>query len=104
MALTAPLTFSALLEGGEFNAAGKWQWRVIGGSWADVGSEILSEYGTFRDSDLDAGNYQRQSGYIAVNQTKTGLTNGTSYEFQLLLRSVEGPVLRFVGTAAAQGS
>lgn len=104
VALTAPLTFSALLEGGEFNAAGKWQWRVIGGSWADVGSEILSEYGTFRDSDLDAGNYQRQSGYIAVNQTKTGLTNGTSYEFQLLLRSVEGPVLRFVGTAAAQGS
>jgi hypothetical protein len=81
--LTAPLNFKLQATLGTCHMYGKWQWRAVSGSWADVSAEILSS--------VEADSYNeppviRAPGYIAVNQSKTGLTSGTTYEFQLLLR------------------
>ncbi len=90
--LSAALTFSTAGSGG--SALGKWQWRAIGGSFADVAAEIAST------SNAIAGD--PNSGYIEVTQSKTGLTNGVDYEFQLLLRRGGGSgSMTFAGTAAA---
>jgi hypothetical protein len=95
VSLSAPLTFSTSGSGG--SAAGKWQWRVVGGSWADVASEIGSA--------TPAVTSEPESGYIEVNQSKTGLTSGTDYEFQLLLRRSGGSgTFSFSGTASAVAS
>jgi hypothetical protein len=93
--LSAPLSFST--SGSSSNASGKWQWRVVGGSWADVASEITSS--------IAATAGEPDSGYIEVTQQKTGLTSGTDYEFQLLLRRNGGSgTLTFSGVASAVAS
>lgn len=108
VALTAPLSFSTATAGGAgtFGLRGKWQWRPVGGTWADVAAEI-SEQAVDEVYDEGGGAfYSLGSGYIEVSQTKTGLTNGTDYEFQLLLRNPSGTRTRFIfdGTATAVAS
>jgi hypothetical protein len=102
--LTFPASFDrANGSNGSTHAYGKWQWRTIGGSFADVASEIISstastEFGYPSEPESSPGS-------IAVTMQKTGLTNGTEYEFQLLLRRAGGSVtMYFYGTATAQGS
>jgi hypothetical protein len=101
--LTAPLDFtvSAASPGGGFGLRGKWQWRAVGGSWADVAAEV-SETTQAVLTDEGAGFFAVDPGYIAVNQVRTGLTSGVDYEFQLLLRTPSGTRPRdVVGTASA---
>jgi hypothetical protein len=89
--LSAPLTFSSSTGGG---ARGKWQWRIVGGSFADVSSED--------NSSSNAIFGEPDSGYIEATDAKTGLTSGTSYEFQLQLRRSTGSAtMSFSGTASA---
>jgi len=88
--LTAPLGYTS--TGSATNCLGKWQWRVVGGTFADVASEIAQTLGASGGDD----------GQISVAQSKTGLTSGTAYEFQLLLRRGAGTgTLDFYGTATA---
>lgn len=86
---------------GSMDAFGKWQWRVIGGTFADVGTEIGSTSPAFRGGFPEPSN---DAGSITVTQTKTGLTAGTSYEFQLLLRNSGAGTLNWIGTATGIGS
>lgn len=84
---------------------GKWQWRVSGGTFADVTSEVGSSYNAFRPGtgtyvaptiDTDA---QASDGRIDVNQSKTGLTSGSTYEFRFVWRlSGGGPSVQGVGS------
>ena len=95
------VTLSAYLDtsitsGTGTSCKGKWQWRIVGGSWADVTTEISS----------GANATTSDTGWIDVAMSKTGLTNGSDYEFQLLLRinSGTGNPLYFSGTASAVAS
>jgi hypothetical protein len=98
--LTAPLYFDIYAPGTRA-AYGKWQWRVVGGTFADVTTEIGSAYSAYYPSGHVVGQ-DPSSGYIEVTMSKTGLTNGTDYEFQLLLRNaVATPMIYFNGTATA---
>lgn len=93
--LTAGIEFTEPTSGGSTTLVyGKWQWRTVGGSWADVAAEVLSEQPAIRNE---------QPGYISVNTSKTGLTNGTAYEFQLLLRRTNANT-SCAGSATAAGS
>lgn len=105
--LTAPLSFRRS-GAGTSSAAGKWQWRAIGGSWADVAAETASTVAA-ETEELVPGEpgLQKSPGSVSVSAAKTGLTSGTAYEFQLLLRAVSpspafsGDRLTFSGTASA---
>ena len=96
VACTADVRFYRTTNGTS-EAYGKWQWRVVGGSYADIAAEVISDFPAERAVGLN------EPGSLMVNMTKTGLTNGTIYEFQLLLRSTSGTLAAF-GTAATVGS
>jgi len=102
--LSAPLEFARPIDGnGTRDAYGKWQWRVVGGSWADVSAEVLSTSPAF----VTGYPFEPESynGFISIAPTKSGLTAGTDYEFQLLLRCAgTATVLDFYGTATATGA
>lgn len=112
--LSAPLDFTvdAASPAGSFHLYGKWLWRIVGGSWADVAAEVQSGLSCDIVYDAEGGFYDLlQSGSISVNTSKTGLTAGTDYEFQLQLRNPTTPAgaqttrTRYVtGTATATGS
>lgn len=85
---------------GTVGAYGKWQWRVVGGSFADITSEIASTVSAVRVGGAEPSN---EPGVINVTMTKTGLTAGTSYEFQFLMRSA-GANIDAIGNASAVGS
>jgi hypothetical protein len=94
--LSAPLDFS-VGSGAGIAARGKWLWRIVGGSFADVAAEI--------NSSVTAVTNEPNSGYIEVTQTKTGLTPSSTYEFYLQLRRSSGTgTVDFSGTAAAVAS
>lgn len=104
VALSASLTVSLYASGGVFNQYGvaKAQWRVPGGTYADVGSEVLSDgpatYDKF-DGPTDTS--------LSIAVTKTGLTSGSTYEFRLSYRKqsgTTGQTMSFSGTLAGTGS
>lgn len=92
--LAAPLEFVSDSLG-SYGCYGKWQVSAAGaGVWSDVAAEIASSLNT-----TAAGT---TSGYIEVNQTATGLTPASAYDFRLLLRNASGPqTLYYSGTATA---
>ena len=106
VALTANLDFQ--LSGGgaiaTLDAYGKWQWRVVGGSWADVDTEDASTTSASRQYNAGDAVWENSPGYLPVAMTKTGLTSGTDYEFQLLLRVSSARATSFIGLAKAEGS
>ncbi|MBB5684285.1 phage tail protein [Sphingobium boeckii] len=82
---------------------GKVRWRVVGGVFADLGSEEVSPSSAIRNG---APDYENTPGWLAISRQKTGLTPGTDYEFDLLLRKV-GSVIgdaEWVGTFTAAGA
>lgn len=87
--------------GGPTGCLGKWQWRVVGGSFADIATEIASDYKATKSGGTEPFN---DPGYINSGMTKTGLTAGTTYEFQLLLRADGAGTLNYTGTASTVGS
>jgi hypothetical protein len=94
--LTAPLyTLTGAATPGSYGCAGKWQYRAAGDpGWTDV--DVETE-GT--DAGLGA-NGMLTPGGVTVNQSLTGLTPSTDYEFQLLLRNTDSSdVLYYYGTA-----
>jgi len=97
VALTATLQFYGAPGDGVW---GKWQWRVPAGSWADVTSELGSDYPASSTSFF--GGSIPVPGHISVTMNKASLTPGSDYEFQLLLRRVSGATaITFTGTATA---
>jgi hypothetical protein len=99
--LAAPLAFKLMGVLGTRNMYGKWQWRAVGGSFADVATEILGDQ---EAESINEPPIIRMNGNIAVSMSKTGLTNGTTYEFQLLLRMASGASGYLTVTAASAAS
>lgn len=89
---------------GSFNVEMKWQYRTVGGSFADVTAAV--------NSDPDAattfeGDYFAEDGFVNSSPTKTGLSASTNYEVQLFARrttSSPTKTVYFIGTASAVGS
>jgi hypothetical protein len=106
VACVAPITFDRVTStDGETGAFGKWQWRVPAGVWADITTEVQEAVTAVNDAvDLANDHY----GSLSVSHTKTGLTNGSSYEFRFLWhdRTVSGAsrVTRASGTMTATGT
>ncbi len=80
---------------------GKWQWRVVGGSFADIASEIVADATSYRTGGAEP---EDTYGSISANMQKTGLTAGVEYEFQLLLRSGGSYTINFFNYANTVGS
>ena len=100
--LTAPLTFQRTSNTtGYTTTYGKWQWRTVGGSWADVATEITNTVQAYKNT---ADPSLSELGEISVAMSKTSLTSGTDYEFQLLLRCSTTLTVAYAGTATAAGS
>lgn len=110
VACTAPVTYKRTpgTADGTNAATGKWQWRVVGGSFADITTEIGP--GSSAQTITNSGDPTiNLSGSMSVNMTKTGLTSGTDYEFKFLWRRDTGTgtaneVYRTAGTLQAAGS
>lgn len=88
VALNAPIAFQTSPAPGTGvgkGAAGKWQWRTVGGSFADVGTEVTAQVNATKQGGNGDPIYY-EDGSLTVAQTKTGLTNGTTYEFQFTWR------------------
>jgi len=87
ISLSAPLSFQRVsTTAGTTSAWGKWQWRAVGGTFADVAAEIASTQNAVT-AVAPGEPVEQYSGALSVNQSKTGLTAGVDYEFQLLARS-----------------
>jgi hypothetical protein len=104
VALSASLNVSLYSTGGVFSQVGygKWQWRAVGGSWADVGSEFASS----GPATYDKFNGPEDTTLDAI-VTKTGLTSGTTYEFRMTFRKgsgTSGQTMSFSGTGTGVGS
>jgi hypothetical protein len=68
---------------GSYGLALKAQWRVVGGSWADIAAEVVDSgvCAVYSEPPLVS-----DPGSIGFYFSKTGLTSGTDYEFQILAR------------------
>lgn len=87
---------------------GKIQWRVVGGTFADIAAETADSGDA--ETEVNAGDPPMNSaGSINIDVTKTGLTSGTDYEFRLQARKddVSGDVDNIyisTGTLTVAGS
>jgi hypothetical protein len=89
---------------GSFPVEMKWQYRTVGGTFADVASEVPS---TTDAATLFEGFYYSEDGFIDCSPLKTGLSASTNYEVQLFARRVSSFPIKdvfFIGTASAVGS
>jgi hypothetical protein len=104
--LYADLAFivSTAAPAGAFGVIGKWQWRIVGGSWADAAAEV-SETASCVITDEGGGFFVREDGAFVANVAVTGLSASTDYEVQFLARVPSGSRSRaFIGTVTAVGS
>lgn len=82
---TAPLSFRRAAPGiGSTDAAGKWRWRAVGGSFADVAAEEVGTSPSIKISGAPV-----EDGYFSVPMSKTGLSVNTNYEVQFVWRRVD---------------
>lgn len=89
---------------GTFDVEMKWQYRTVGGSFADVATAVSSDPDTQVYFD---GDYFTDDGFVNSSPTKTGLSASTDYEVQLFARrttSSPTKTVYFIGTASAVGS
>jgi hypothetical protein len=103
--LYAPLTITrgATAPTGTFGVRLKWQWRIVGGTYADAASEVSED--TPLVVTLESGVYFVEDGAVTCNAAVTGLSANTDYEVQLLGRTNSGTTSRgMIGTASAVGS
>lgn len=89
---------------GTFDVEMKWQYRTVGGSFADVASAVNSgpDAAVYFD-----GEYFSDDGFVDCSPLKTGLSASTDYEVQLFARRTSSTPTKFVyfiGTASAVGS
>ena len=101
-ALTTTCVSSAPV--GTFDVEMKWQYRAVGGSFADVATAVSSDPDTQVYFD---GEYFADDGFVNSSPTKTGLSASTDYEVQLFARRTSSSptkIIYFLGTASAVGS
>lgn len=89
---------------------GKWQWRVSGGTFADVAAETGATSTAFQPSfssgggggisaTIDADTQQAAPGRLDASASKSGLTSGSTYDFRFIWRLAgSGPSLSAGGT------
>ncbi|HSG61956.1 MAG TPA: phage tail protein [Pseudomonadales bacterium] len=97
-------TVEAAPSVGTFPVEMKWQYRTVGGTFADVASAVPS---TTDAATLFEGFYYSEDGFIDCSPLKTGLSASTDYEVQLFARRISSTPLKdvfFIGTASAVGS
>lgn len=97
-------TVEAAAPVGTFPVEMKWQYRTVGGTFADVASAVSS---TTDATTLFEGFYYSEDGFIDCSPLKTGLSASTDYEVQLFARRISSSPLKsvfFLGTASAVGS
>ena len=97
-------TCEAAAPVGSFNVEMKWQYRTVGGSFADVATAVNSDPDT---STTFEGDYFSEDGFVNSSPTKTGLSASTNYEVQLFARRTSSTPTKdvfFIGTASAVGS
>ena len=89
---------------GTFPVEMKWQYRTVGGTFADVATAVSS---TLDATTIFDGFYYSEDGFIDCSPLKTGLSASTDYEVQLFARRTASSPLKdvfFIGTASAVGS
>jgi hypothetical protein len=75
---------------GATGAAGKWQYRTVGGTWTDVtGGEAASSQDSVTDVDPDTGKHRTSGGTLSVPRTQAGLTPGTTYGVRFAWRRLD---------------
>ena len=87
------------------NVEMKWQYRAIGGSFADVASAVNSDPDPLVYQ--ESGIWFSEDGAVNSSPTKTGLSASTDYEVQLFARRTSATPTKdifFIGTASAVGS
>lgn len=109
---SASLTLSCLSSAPEIsdpdsNVEMKWQYRTVGGTFADAATAVNSDPDplVFYDAELDY--YFSVEGSVNCSPTKTGLSANTDYEVQLFARRTSSSPTKsifFIGTASAVGS
>ena len=107
--LTCYVDFQIYQGSGQSGQYGKWRWRAVGGTWADVNSEVYCQALCYKNQE-SGGNGQPvlipndpdTPGYTQINTQKSGLTAGTEYEFGVFLRCTDWPQYSN-GTATAEG-
>lgn len=85
----------------------KWQYRTVGGSFADVAAAVNSNPDPIVFYDGEFGEYFEFNGQVSCSPTKTGLSASTDYEVQLFARRTSVSITKtmfFSGTASAVGS
>ena len=110
--LSAPLSITAAaatpsVSGSDGNVELIWQYRAIGGSFADVGTAVASNPDLLVYFDAEFKEWNVESGYVNCSPTLTSLSASTDYEVKLRARrtsSTPTKTLNFVGTASAVGS
>jgi hypothetical protein len=111
VACTAPLYFKRNpgTSAGQTGAYGKWQWSAHGANtWADVAAEVVDSVDS-QTQVVSGDPTVNLRGSLTVNQTQTGLTNGTQYDFRFIWRrndvsGVANNVYLASGTLTAAGS
>jgi hypothetical protein len=87
------------------NVEMKWQYRTVGGSFADVASAVNSDPDPLVYQ--ESGIWFSEDGFVNSSPTKTGLSASTNYEVQLFARRTSSTPTKdvfFIGTASAVGS
>ena len=89
------------------NVEMKWQYRTVGGTFADVATAVNSDPDAVVFYDGEFREYFSEDGYIDCAPLKTGLSTNTNYEVQLFARRTSATPTKtmfFYGTASAVGS
>ncbi|HSG61011.1 MAG TPA: hypothetical protein VLA24_06195, partial [Pseudomonadales bacterium] len=97
-------TVEAAPSVGTFPVEMKWQYRTVGGTFADVATAVPS---TIDATAIFDGFYYSEDGFVDCSPLKTGLSATTDYEVQLFARRTASPPIKdvfFLGTASAVGS
>ena len=87
------------------NVEMKWQFRTVGGTFADVASAVNSDPDPLVYQ--ESGIWFSEDGAVNSSPTKTGLSASTDYEVQLFARRTSATPTKdifFIGTASAVGS
>jgi hypothetical protein len=74
----------------------------VGGTFADIGSEVTCDTDAITELDPDIARHRNYAGTLSVSQTKTGLTSGTAYEFRFCWRRID--VVATAKNVSASGS
>lgn len=106
----APIDFkrvNSIASVGVTGCFGKWQWRITGGSFADITGGEQAD--TTPAETVGGAEPYKESGFVSCTRTKTGLTQGTEYEFRFLWRrdddsGASSEIYRTAGTMTATGS